>query len=499
MSAPVLPGDFAKSASKTNGPRSTKSGRYFHARGGRLRRRLDICNPLHYFHLCREVTQNWASIGAKVAGTPLSATAPVFKAAGRAIQGKYGQRDRPALAQDTRLGRKYILRTDVTRFYGSIYTHSIPWALHTKQKAKASSSLKLLGNKIDYWVRSGQDRQTVGIPIGPDTSLVLAELIMQRCDEELVARIPQLKGHRFIDDYELSFHARTEAEHAYDILEGCLSDYELVLNPRKTEILQLHQPLEAPWVTELKLFKFRASRGGQAADLSNFFNRAYFLQSEHLGEAVLNYAVARMRSLSIKPANWALFQKLLLLCVMPEPASLPYVLEEIITRKNAGAPPILGQLEELANELVQVHSGLRHSSEVANAAWACLALGLRLSAKTVDAISRCDDPVVALLALDCERNGLVAKSLDTSLWRSHMHADDLYGEYWLLSYEANLEGWLPSIRVADHVAGDPNFGFLKANGVHFYDTAQGAPTPGAPVPVPTLPTPSPASFVEWYI
>lgn len=492
-SAPALPGDFAKSASKKNGPRSAKSGRYFHARGGRLRRRLDICNPLLYFHLCREMTQNWSSIRPKVAGTALSATAPVFKTVGRAIEGKHAQGDRATLAQDARLGRKYILRTDISRFYGSIYTHSIPWALHTKKRAKASRSLKLLGNKIDYWIRGGQDQQTVGIPIGPDTSLVLAELIMQGCDAALISELPVLRGYRFIDDYELSFHTRTEAEDAFDILEGCLSDYELALNPRKTEIRQLHQPLEAPWVTDLKLLRFRTSRTGQAADLSNFFNRAYALQAEHPGEAVLNYAVASMRSVNIEPANWHLFQKLLLLCVIPEPASLPYVLEEVIVRKNAGAPAILGQFEEIANELIQAHSRLRHSSEVANAAWACLALGLKLDQKTVDAISRCDDPVVALLALDCERNGLVAKPLDRALWASHMHADALYSEHWLLSYEANAQGWLPSIRGTDHVAADPNFGFLKANGVRFYDTVQAAPAPGAPLPVPTLPTPRPSS------
>lgn len=174
--------------------------------------------------------------------------------------------------------------------------------------------------------------------------------------------------------------------------------------------------------------------------------------------------------------------------MIPEPASFPYVLEQIITRKNAGAAPTLPELEEIANTLIVSHAALKHSSEVANAAWACLALGLRLHGKAVDLISRCDDPIVALLALDCEQHGLASKPLDTTLWSSHMNQDALYDEHWLLAYEANVKGWLPSVGGVDHVVADPNFGFLKGNGVYFYDASLATPPAGAPVPLPRLPT-----------
>ena len=83
-----------------------------------------------------------------------------------------------------------------------------------------------------------------------------------------------------------------------------------------------------------------------------------------------------------------MFQKLLLLGVIPEPACLPYVPEQIIVRRSAGAGPILGQMEEIANDLIQNHSSLKHSSEVANAVWACVALRLQISDKAVDAVSQ---------------------------------------------------------------------------------------------------------------
>lgn len=276
-SATPLQGDFVKTASKKTKLPTANAGHYSLARGGLFRRPLSICNPLHYFLLCKEMIQNWASIAPSVAGTPLAATTPEFKTVGRAINGKFPQGARPDLAQASRLGRCYVLQTDITQFYHSIYTHSIPWALHTKPTAKANHAFTLIGNRIDYWVRMGQDQQTVGIPIGPDTSLVIAELIMQRCDGELLAKLPDLKGYRFLDDYELSFQTRTEAENAFHILETCLSEYELALNPKKTQVLDLPLPLEQSWATDLKRFTFRSSKSGQASDLSNYFSRAYHL------------------------------------------------------------------------------------------------------------------------------------------------------------------------------------------------------------------------------
>lgn len=58
-----------------------------------------------------------------------------------------------------------------------------------KKFSKVNRRLDSLGNKLDYLVRQGQDGQTVGIPIGPDTSLVIAELLMHDVDKNLSKEI----------------------------------------------------------------------------------------------------------------------------------------------------------------------------------------------------------------------------------------------------------------------------------------------------------------------
>ena len=49
----------------------------------------------------------------------------------------------------------YLFHTDITDCYGSIYTHSIAWALHNKDDAKRERRNKtLLGNLIDKQIQS---------------------------------------------------------------------------------------------------------------------------------------------------------------------------------------------------------------------------------------------------------------------------------------------------------------------------------------------------------
>jgi hypothetical protein len=56
---------------------------------------------------------------------------------------------------------------------------------------------------------------------------------------------------------------------------------------------------------------------------------------------------------------------------------------------------------------------------------------------------------------------------------------DLHDEEWLLAYEANVQGWLPSLAGGNHVAVDPNFSRLRAAGVKFYSRKATPFTPGA--------------------
>ncbi len=81
-----------------------------------------------------------------------------------------------------------------------------------------------------------------------------------------------------------------------------------------------------------------------------------------------------------------------------------------------------------------------------------------------------EDPFVALLTLHARELGLIGSTdLNLDKWCASMTLDGLRDSQWLLSYEANVKGWLKSVNGADHVLSDDRFAFLKKNEVSFYD------------------------------
>ena len=128
----------------------------------------------------------------------------------RALIWSHTKRQQDARRAEVRVGARYVVNADVSLFYPSLYTHALPWALHTKQTSKQQQNSKaLLGNRLDQGLRKGQDNQTIGVPIGPSWSLALSELVMSRIDAALQAKFPHLRGIRTLDDYE--FGAASEA------------------------------------------------------------------------------------------------------------------------------------------------------------------------------------------------------------------------------------------------------------------------------------------------
>src|SRR5882762_4450584 len=182
------------------------------------RRFLGIPNPLHQFRLALVVEHAWTDIENHMKRSPLSLTRLEVKAgSSRALSrvGDFGDLDTARVLRSS--ASRYLLKADLSRFYHTLYTHSIPWALHTKATAKVRRNDRaLVGNLLDEAVRQTQDLQTLGIPVGPDTSDLISELLGVALDLELLEANPELAtaGARFVDDYYLYFATRQSAEEA---------------------------------------------------------------------------------------------------------------------------------------------------------------------------------------------------------------------------------------------------------------------------------------------
>lgn len=138
------------------------------------------------------------------------------------------------------LDYKYALETDISDCYGSIYTHSISWAIHTKEIAKKNRKNSLLGNAIDNHLQDMRYGQTNGIPQGSVLMDFIAEIILGFVDLELteklsILKITNYKILRYRDDYRIFTNNPFESEQITKLLSEILSEFGLKLNTDKTK------------------------------------------------------------------------------------------------------------------------------------------------------------------------------------------------------------------------------------------------------------------------
>lgn len=149
---------------------------------------------------------------------------------------------------------KLLIKSDVKNFYPSIYTHSIPWALHGKtliRKPANRTDYSFVGNRLDKLFQNSNDGCTNGLPIGPAVSDIAAELVMSAVDRQLSASIPDdAVVVRFKDDYRILVRSEADGRTIIKALQAALKDYRLELNDEKTQFHSLPSGIFRDWVSQ---------------------------------------------------------------------------------------------------------------------------------------------------------------------------------------------------------------------------------------------------------
>lgn len=156
-------------------------------------RHMGIPHPLGYYRLCKQIRDNWqqieSTINSLVKYKEISMIRPKDDNKNKRLisMDSYDQcKDKEKLELEKQFGKKYYVNSDISSFFPSIYTHTISWALVGKKEAKGNQTNRNLWyNELDKSYRNIQDGETKGVPIGPDTSGIIAELILSQIDKKL--------------------------------------------------------------------------------------------------------------------------------------------------------------------------------------------------------------------------------------------------------------------------------------------------------------------------
>lgn len=464
---------------KTNKSES-KCVNYSLPRVKNLRRILNIPNPFYQIILCNQIEKHWKKIEQHIQKSPISITRPFFPIQRTRKNSRSFDQVKHKINNEQEIALRstefsFALKTDISRYYPTLYTHSISWALHGKDEAKKKRNSSLLyGNDLDKWVRSTRDGQTLGIPIGPDTSIIISEILTTAVDCELERRIGNLQGLRIIDDYLLFFKEKHECEEALVCLNEIFKEYELEMNPIKIQILELPYVLEPIWKPEIRLFHFRIAENAlnnysvQRYDLINFFSRVNDFCRQFPDSNILKYGIKRIHSKPIFEDNLPLFESLLLKSTLTQSSCISDVagiLKENMNKKYDGKKERIGRT---LSELIRIHSKYSNHHEISWALWLAKEFEIDIDKTLYPLLSKLDNPIVVLLILDLRDHELISQKIDESRWKRFMVKDQLYDDHWLLAYEVMLKGWIPISK--DYLESDPFFKALKDDNVSFYDT-----------------------------
>lgn len=226
-------------------------------------RPIHLINPFLYYLLVKAMTNRsgWKEIKERFAALHVDniEVASIPKVKGR-------QRN-----LELAVSYRYMFVTDITNCYGSIYTHTVAWALMGKDEAKQKRhNAGLLGNVIDNYLQGMQYGQTKGIPQGSVLSDFIAEIVLAYADKELDEKLKALdisdyKIIRYRDDYRIYSNSKEEIEKIAFHLQDVLSGLNFQLNARKTSLTEdvvgeSIKPDKKAYVSNIPLYRKKQNR-----------------------------------------------------------------------------------------------------------------------------------------------------------------------------------------------------------------------------------------------
>lgn len=438
------------------------------------RRELAIVNPVAQYHVAKLVADEWQVISKHLTSCSFGVEDVAIKTNGsRAVPTPDFRLVSLRHAEISAI-HNHALLADISRFYGTLYTHAIPWGLHTKTWAKDNLNTPIyeasLGARLDKAVRKGQDNQTIGIPVGPDTSRIIAEIVAVSIDARVQTELSLSADSivRNVDDWYIGFDNAGQAEEAIAVLASAARDYELEIHPEKTKVVHASIEVQPIWPTALRQSAISSDFADQSKTIDHYFAQSFYYASEYKGQNVLKFAVNLLRSADILKVNWHQFETYLLKCARANATTIPMVVHILALYNAKGFPVQKVRIAKLIKDIVAKGGPSAAHYEIAWALFLAKMLRITLPADCVHPVTKLESSVCALVLLDLRQMGLIDGDFDVSLWTRAMTDEGLNSNMWLVAYEADLKGWLVS-PVPGFVQNHAYFAEIRRRNVSFYD------------------------------
>jgi len=410
-------------------------------RGGQ-RRMFSIPHPAFIRDQALFFEKHWPDLSSLMQSSDGSASKPVFGIEGPRHVRIMSHSDLPRLRLRKFSRFKFCLITDVSRFFPSIYTHSIPWAINGKAASKIdpnANSATIFGNRLDFILRQSQSKQTIGIAIGPDTSKVVSEIIMASVDQSFVNRSGKIKPIfvRHVDDYWIAGNTHEECEKHLQNLRLALKEFELDINETKTKIVSTKLVFGEDWPFSFdkeivdSLRGHGSNKNEALAILSNIVDRATVTSDD----GIIRHAIRKIDENRLWSSDWEILEHFLAQCAVQFPHSFDYVARVVAWRLRTSKDVDVALWRDVAILTINQNASIGHDSEVIWALWLMKELGAKIPKESTDHILLNSGALtLCFLSHFCAKRLTTDRKLKQKLWAC-VSGNAFAGSFWPLTLE----------------------------------------------------------------
>ncbi|MBE5852025.1 MAG: RNA-directed DNA polymerase [Lachnospiraceae bacterium] len=441
------------------------------------RRKFAVPNFYHYYKAAECIAENSEKILDITTKSKHSLTSPQRGNVDTSLpynKKSYSRNQTRNYVENMYQDNMYQIRLDINNFFDSIYTHSIPWAIHTKQVAKRKQNDKsLLGNKLDMFIRAMNGNQTNGVLIGNALSRIISEIILCTIDNDIDKEYKDLQYIRFVDDYYIFVHEATLIQEIVAFIRKKLSEYELILNESKIQVLESPFTFDKPWIEELKLFSFNSEE--------LLLNKAIILYNEYKDISILKFALKIISFNDITITDWNRVESKLYNLWVRFPVLSDLIIELLMQKKEIIHKQ---KLKKAIYTNLDKCMLLNWQQELVWILWAIKVFEIRIKQDYVLEILKSNNDLAIIIVLDCIDAGIidctasVTKQIDAlrqelndlDIDENGKNGNLMWSSRWLLAYECQLHKWINTENGSFYTVDNNAFykSLLKSK-VDFYD------------------------------
>ena len=411
-------------------------------KGKNSRRRMAIPNPLNYMRIVNCICDNQDQLNGLFEKSELSLTKPSDDQNDTQKRAYNRISNTP---METRLANEKLfsnnsicIKMDISNFFDSIYTHSVSWAVHTKEVAKARRDDKsLFGNKIDNALQNLNDRQTHGILVGNAVSRLISEIILCAIDKKIAEAFPEANVCRFVDDYSFYINDNESPSSIISFVRNQLLEYDLVLNESKTQVIEAPFLIEKSGIDEIKSITTQ--------DAYTYYNRMMILYDKYKDLSLLKYGFSIINILT-EGSDFEKMFPLLIHSWVTFPSLAYKILPILYKFKDNLTADQKNELKKSLRSIVFSGIELRQEAETVWALWAMTLFGLPLNEEIIRIICKSNNDLAIIVSLTCIKdkgykyftdvvNELIERIKYESTDPTTSNREMICFSHWLLIYE----------------------------------------------------------------